>query len=110
MIRWIIACSLANLISVGKNVQAGTAYVEKQTNVPLDSILKTIPSTSPSQCLLKCRRSQWCSRVGMRVEGDTTPVCVHLSGDEIDAGGCYGDNCIGLTLLEEVDANMKISK
>ena len=107
--RWVIVLALLNTLLIDKSVQAGTAYVERLLNVPIDSILKTIPNTSPLQCLLRCRRSQRCRRAGMQVDGDSPPVCVHLAGDEVD-GGCYGDSCIRLNVLEEVDTNMKISK
>ena len=97
-------------ISTRVDAQIGNTYTEKEVHIPIDAIVKTIPSASSLQCVLKCRRSNTCKQAAMQLNGDSPSVCLHLNVDSFDNSTCDGNNCSGVrvTLMEEFKPNITL--
>ena len=92
IIKCLTIIILLFLLLAGRVTKCGQAFLEKESTIPLSSILRRINDISEVQCVLRCRRLNECHRAAMRGKRE----CLFLS-DRIGGGmKCEKDACEGV--------------
>ena len=92
IINRVITTILLFLVLAERVAECGQAYIERESTIPLSSILKRIDDISALQCIRRCRRSNECHRAAMRGKKH----CLFLSSNTSGGMKCEKDTCDGV--------------